>query len=306
MVGRGPSLGMPVRHAAWPPMADCKSQNNPPAAGFLRRVPQSPRADRVVLRTKPHVRRADEHHHAEGKRSECCEPDVPCFGRTIGPVWAGSFREPHFRQTEAKPWQGVRGRQPIPFGIGEPIQRCSRCPPHGQVVHHDSLRRSEEHTTQGVLGEAKVSQRSRRRGHAPLQVGVRAKSPAGSSPWLSTNLHRLDAPYCLRGNAIHREKWQFERRGVSSSAKTRLAQEVPRIRRSNVSMRRRHHGHCPAWPVPSPARLPRFPELTGDSIPLNLAVSPMVDFDGFSIGFGHHHPQRRGLGSGELVLFRQP
>ena len=289
VVRRAPSLGMPIRHAAWPAHGRLQvPKQSACLRDLLGKCLNHPRQPWIVFRAKPHVRWANEHNNGSGKTlANGANQTSHVLGVPLGLFGACHPRNSISAKLKHNHGGGVRGRQPIPFVIGKPSQRRSGCPPHGQVVHHDSLQGSEEHATQSVLGESQgvfgchdvVFLHPGRMCDGPNLPQCPARDGLFSSCC-------FDAPCCLRGNAIHREKWQFERGGVSSSAKTRLAQEVPRIRRSNVSMRRRHHGHCPAWPVPSPARLPRFPELTGDSIPLNLAVSPMVDFDGFSIGFG--------------------
>ena len=46
-----------------------------------------------------------------------------------------------------------------------------------------------------------------------------------------------------------------------------------------MAMGRWHHRHHPSRTVPSPTRLPRFPKLSRDSVPFNLAVSPVVHMD---------------------------
>ena len=64
VVGRGPSLGMPIRHAAWSSHGRLQVPKQPACLRDLfGECLNHPRQTGVVLRTKPHVRRADEHHH---------------------------------------------------------------------------------------------------------------------------------------------------------------------------------------------------------------------------------------------------
>ena len=148
-----PNLWHPLGHAAWsshgrlqvPKQPAClrdlfgECLNHPRQSGERRRT-ICPMSDGPTNTTT-----------ADGKCSRMLRTSCPMFGQTIGPFGpchAGNRIPAKLKQNHGR---GVRGLQPIPIGTGKPLSTAFRTPPRmGRLCTMMPVRRSQEHTTQGV------------------------------------------------------------------------------------------------------------------------------------------------------------